>query len=130
MSLKTAKYWSAIIFYVGMLFMLIPRVVFAEEVVDHTNGVDGYTDTQILGIIFGALTTYVAARINRSTWASDKRFATFFVLGLVVTFINTWVTSSVTWGNLMHTVIYVVGGGVVWYTLNKGAIKAFEARTS
>lgn len=110
---------------------LLPLITLAEDVVnDSNNTVDGLTDTQLWGMIAGALTAYGAAWLNKLHWSDDRRFATFFVLGLVVTAGTAFFTAALDFTNYTHAALYVIGGGVVWYTINKGAIKAFEARTS
>ncbi len=126
---RTPLYFVGV-FVVALFAALLPMVAFAQDAVtDNTNKIDGLSDTQIWGIISGAIISYASAWINRSHWPSDRRFFTFFVLGLIMTFITTVITTTVTLQHLGHTILYVVGGGVVWYSVNRGAVKAFEQRT-
>lgn len=90
----------------------------------------GMSDFQLWSIITGAATTYVAAFINRTSWRSDVRFATFFVLGCIVSAGNAYWHRELDFANWSRAMLLVIGSGVTWYTLNKGAVKSFEDRTS
>lgn len=88
------------------------------------------SDYTLYALIAGAALTYVAAAINRSHWPDHLRFATFFAFSLVAAGLDAYFTRSLDWHNWVRALLLVVGSGITFYNLNRGAIKSFEAATS
>ena len=91
-----------------------------------TTSPSSMSDFALWSIISGAALTYVAAFINNVTWPGYARFGTFFGFSLVVAALNAHFTRELDFHNWTRSLLLVVAAGIIFYNLNKGAIKTFE----
>lgn len=116
---------------VAFVFFALPMVAIAQDAGDRgTTSPDAMSDFALFAIIGGAALTYVSALVNRVHWPDYLRFATFFVFSIIYAAIEAHVTRTLDFENWSRSLLVVVASGIIFYNLNKGSIKAFEAATS
>lgn len=116
---------------VALAWWLVPLTALAQSGPDTSStALRELSDFALWSLLLGPITSLVAATLNRTTWRSDVRFAVFFVFSLVAAAGNAYFNADLDAHDFLRSALLTVASGITFYTLSKGAIKTWEARTT
>lgn len=89
------------------------------------------TDKDMWAIVVGYGVVWIAALINKSHWPSDIRYAVFFGVSVVAALGNCVFNGTIGSGTgVVRSLLVVLVSAIGFYMAQKGAVQAFEARTT